>query len=82
MSQTAGITKTDYNKLISRIDRLERTVKSIAKKQKEPVYGSDGWWEEEIKAGLAEAKEGKGVTFSTAEELQAYLDELKESDEN
>ena len=81
MSQSITISQTEYEKLLNRIARLEQAIHKLLKK-KGPAYGSEEWWDNEIKEGLEEVKQGKGVLLSTPEELQSYLYTLKVSDEN
>lgn len=76
MSQSITISQTEYEKLLERISRLEKTIRKLLKK-KEPEYGSDKWWDEEIKKGEEDIKKGRYQTFSNAKDLQVYLNSLK-----
>lgn len=74
MPQTITLSQSEYEKLLARISRLEESIRKLLKG--EPVYGSDEWWEREIKEGLKEAKAGKGVVLQSAKEIDEYFDRL------
>ena len=42
-----------------------------------PRYGSEEWWEMEIKQGEEDVKKGHYTVLSSKDELKSYLDALK-----
>ena len=82
MAQQITMPKTEYEKLIKRVTALEQTVRSLIEKltdtrDPEPAYGSEQWWKWADKKGLEAIEKGEYKEFSSAKELQTYLDSLK-----
>lgn len=75
MANTVSVSKTQYEELLKRIDRIEKIVKSWVKREKgalgvEPSYGSEAWWEKEEAEADEDIKAGRVYgPFNTAEEL-------------
>ncbi|MEI6243387.1 MAG: hypothetical protein WCP39_08325 [Chlamydiota bacterium] len=77
MANGITITKTEYNVLIEKMERLEKAVKFLASKMEEilPVReGSDLWWERENEKAIKSIKEGKGILIKSEEELRNFLE--------
>ncbi len=82
MAQQVTIPKTEYDKLTKRVTTLEQTVRSLIntltnKLDIEPPYGSDAWWQWADKKGLDAIKKGDFAEFSSAKDLQSYLNSLR-----
>ena len=75
MSQTVTVPTKTINEIFSRLDELTNAVKKIAAKlsKKEPLYGSDEWWDKEIKDADDEFKKGKGVLFKSSKDAVKWL---------
>lgn len=70
------ITKTEYNVLIEKMERLEKAVSFLAAKMEDllPVReGSDLWWERENEKAIKEIRKGKGIKCGSYEEAVKYL---------
>jgi hypothetical protein len=75
MANTVTLTQTAYNDMLSRISKLEKTLSILLKKQKkEPVEGSDTWWDKSIKEGKEDIKNGNYMIFDSAKSLTSYLE--------
>lgn len=83
MANIVTLSKTQYEELLKRLDRIEKIVKAWAKTAKgvldvDPPYGSEAWWGKEEKEADEDIKAGRVIgPFHNAKELQKYLDSLK-----
>lgn len=75
MTQTITITKSEFEKLIKRIESLEKKLAEFMKG--EPAYGSPEWWEKEEAQADEDFKKGRYTTFNSISELRKYLSGLK-----
>ena len=75
MNQTVTIPTKTIDEIFSRLDELTNAVKKIAVKlsEKEFSYGSDGWWDREIKDADDEFKKGKGILFKSSKDAIKWL---------
>lgn len=64
--------------ILERLDALTKEVKAIKVKlfKKEPLYGSDEWWEWSDKEALKEIKAGKGTKIHSKKELNVFFENL------
>lgn len=77
--QTITIKKTDFEKLINRLEKLEKQVKKLTANiphKKSFIEGSPEWWEEETKEGIKDLKKGRSTTIHDAKELKEFFDNL------
>ena len=78
--QTVTVPAKTFEKILSRLDQLTRDVQVIKSKlfEKEPVYGSDEWWEWSEKRADEDIKAGRiSPVLYNKKELQEFLDSLK-----
>lgn len=78
--QTVTIPIKTYEKILSKLDRLNQEVESIKIRlsKKEPAYGSDEWWEWSEKKADEDIKMGRvSAVLRNKNELQAFLNSLK-----
>lgn len=75
MNQTVTVPAKTIDEIFSRLDELTKTVKKISVRllNEEPAYGSDEWWNKEIKEGIEEVKKGKVKKFKNMKEAIHYL---------
>ena len=75
MNQTITVSSKTINEILTRLDELTNAVKKISARLlvEELPYGSDEWWDKEIKEGLREVKQGKVKKFKSMEEALYYL---------
>jgi uncharacterized protein YcaQ len=75
MNQTITVPAKTMEEIFVRLDTLTNEIKAIKTRlfEKEPPYGSDGWWEWSDKKALEEIRAGKGVKFNTAKEAIKWL---------
>ena len=77
MSQAVVLTKTAYDEIVARLERLEKLVEKLSEQlQSSLLYGSDKWWEWSDKESLKEVKRGEFVLFDSPEEMEEYLNSL------
>ena len=75
MNQTVTVSTKTINEIFSRLDELTNAVKKMAAKlsEKEFSYGSDEWWDKEIKEAEIEFKKGRGVVFKSSKDAIKWL---------
>ena len=75
MNQTIAISSKTTEEILARLDKLTKEVKAIKTKlfQEEPPYGSDEWWDKEIKEAEIEFKKGRGVVFKSSKDAIKWL---------
>lgn len=64
------------NGIFKEIESLQNALEALKKrivKILSPEYGSNEWWEKEIKEGLEEVRQGKVKRFNSMEEAVKYL---------
>ena len=71
MSQAITVTPKTIEEILSRLDRITKDITTIKARlfEQEPKYGSDAWWDKEIKEGLEEVKQGKYTVYENAKDL-------------
>ena len=75
MANTITLTQSAYNSMITRISKLEKMLGALLKKQKkEPQYGSEAWWDMNIKEGENDVKNGNYRVFDSAKSMTSYLE--------
>ena len=68
-------TKT-AEKIFAEIALIEKRLSALRKKVMQFIpasYGSDAWWEKEIKEAESEFKKGKGIRFESANDAIKWL---------
>lgn len=76
--QTVTVPVKTFEKILSKLDHLTRTVEVINEKlEGAPPYGSDKWWEWSNKKAQKDIEEGRYTTISNKRELQQFFDSLK-----
>ncbi len=72
---TVTVPAKTINDIFSRLDELTKAVKKISARllNEEPRYGSDEWWNKEIKEAENEFKKGKGVLFQSGKDAIKWL---------
>ena len=76
--QTITIPAKTLEKILSRLDSLNRRVEALNEKlEGVPTYGSDAWWEWSNAKALEEIKQGKGTVIHNKKELDQFLNSLK-----
>ncbi|MEM3362585.1 MAG: hypothetical protein QXG16_04715 [Candidatus Anstonellaceae archaeon] len=74
MANTITLTQSAYKELINRLNRLEKMVITLLEKfEKEPVYGSEEWWQYSIKKGEEDIKKRNFKVFDSGKSLAKYL---------
>ena len=81
MTNGTVISKTEYNVLINKVERLEKTVCYLVEKleeifEKEPKYGTEKWWSWSIKKSEEEYKAGRYTTITNKKELKDFFTSL------
>ena len=76
--QIITLTKTDFEKLVNRLEKLEKQVKKLTAHipSRKLEEGSAEWWKEEIKEGVKDLREGRSTTIHNEKELKAFFDNL------
>ena len=77
--QTVTVPAKTFEKILSRLDQLTQDVQAIKStlSEKEPLYGSDEWWEWSNAKALKEAREGKGTVIHNKKELKEFFKSLR-----
>lgn len=75
MSQTVTVSPKAIEEIISRLDKLTKDIRVIKERlfASEPPYGSEEWWEKEIKESEEEFSKGKGVHFESVKDATKWL---------
>lgn len=75
MNQTVTIPAKTIDEIFSRLDELTKAVKKISARlsKKALPYGSDEWWDKEIKETEDEFKKGKGISFKSGKDAIKWL---------
>lgn len=76
MAQTITLSKSEFEKLVDRVQKLEKQVKKLLS-QRKLVEGSDEWWEKEIAEGKKDIEEGRYTEFQSIKDLQTHLKSLE-----
>ena len=78
-NNTVTIDAKTLERILSRLDGLAQEVKELKEKliMKEPVLGSDEWWEWSDEKALGEIKKGNYTEFGSAKDMVSYLKTLK-----
>ena len=75
--QTVTIPTKTYEKILSKLDYLSRTIEVINEKLKgAPLYGSNEWWEWSNAKAFKSIKEGRGITIQNKKELNEFFNSL------
>ena len=61
-------------------DEIRRIKETYVYEEGEPEYGTAAWWEWAEQQSATAIAQGEYVTLKTKEELQHYLDSLKQDD--
>ena len=78
MADVVYIPEKKLDKILSILDSLKVEIKELkSKREKEPLYGSDKWWEWSDRKSLQDIKAGRYKVFHTPDELHEHLDSLK-----
>lgn len=75
MAQTITVDIRTINTILERLNKLTQDIETIKKAllKSGPKYGSDEWWEKEIREAKEEFKQGKGIQFHNAKEAIKWL---------
>lgn len=75
MANTITVDERVMNTILSRLDKLSRDIELIKIRllKNKPRYGSDEWWEKEIKEADEAFKKGGGIKFNSAKEAIEWL---------
>lgn len=71
-NSTITINKKAAESILEELDNLQKSLVSLRKKVLKLLpskYGSDAWWEKEIKEGLEEVKQGKYTAYENVHSL-------------
>lgn len=75
--QTITVPTKTFEKILSKLDYLSRTVGVINEKlEGAPPYGSDEWWGWSNARALKSIKEGKGIVVRNKKELDRFFNSL------
>ena len=75
--QTVTVDAKTFEKVLSKLDHLNRAVEAINKKlEGAPPYGSPQWWEWANAKALKSIKEGKGIVVNNKKELDKFFNSL------
>lgn len=75
MNQAITVTPKTIEAIVKQLMVLTKEVKAIKTRlfEEEPPYGSNAWWEKEIKEAENEFKKGKGIRFESANDAIKWL---------
>lgn len=73
MSQVIQLSKSQFDTLLERLSRLEKTVSQLLEKVGEPPYGSDEWWDWSDKTALKEAEKGEYYELKSKEDIKDFF---------
>lgn len=75
MGRTITVSPKTIDEIFVRLNTLTDEIKAIRAKlfEKEPLYGSDGWWNREIEEAEKEFKKGKGILFKSSQDAIKWL---------
>lgn len=75
MGNTISVDVKMLRDILSRLDKLTSDIEAIKTKlfEGEPPYGSNEWWEKEMKEAEESFKKGEGISFDSAEEAIKWL---------
>ena len=75
MNQAITVSSKTIEEILTRLDKLTKEVKVIKAKlfKGKASYGSDEWWEKEIKESERELKKGKGIRFESVKDAIQWL---------
>lgn len=81
MANTITLSKSQYQQLLVRIEKLEQEIRSFMdllreKLDIEPPYGSTDWWNWAMKKGEKAIKKGEFITAKTDEDLDKLFKAL------
>jgi len=78
MAQTVTISTKTIDKILTRLDELTKEIRAIKERllAERPLYGSNAWWEKEIKEAQQEIKEGKGTVIHNKKDLNSFFKRL------
>ncbi len=74
-NNTVTIDAKTLERILSRLDGLAQEVKELKEKliMKEPVLGSDEWWEWSDKEALKRIKKGEYEEFDSMKDMVSFL---------
>jgi len=75
MNQTITISSKTIDEILTRLDKLGRDIRAIKVKlfEREPLYGSDEWWEWSEKKADEDIDSGRLVKFESVQEAIKWL---------
>lgn len=78
MANTISVDAKILHQILTRLDTLTKDMQAIKEKvlSQEPSYGSNEWWEKEIKEADKEFKKGKGIVINNKKELDEFFRNL------
>ncbi|MDH7476225.1 MAG: hypothetical protein QHH09_02000 [Microgenomates group bacterium] len=78
MSNTITLSQSAYKQLLERLINVEKKLSDLLEKiEREPVYGTDEWWDWSDKKAVADIKKGNYLVFDSPKKLKKHLDSLK-----
>lgn len=80
MASTVTITRSEFNRLTERLNRLEQSLNVFVEwLGNEPPIGTDQWWEWSDRKALLDVRKGNYSSFDSAEEMVSYLNRKNEN---
>lgn len=75
MAHNITIQESKLNQIMETLTEIKKEVARLAEKvdSKEPLYGSDAWWEWSDKKAMEDVKAGRVMKFKSAEEAIEWL---------
>mgnify|MGYP001615346231 CR=1 FL=1 len=75
MANAVAVDAKTISTILTRLDKLVRDVEAIKTRvfEKQPPYGSDMWWDKEMKEAEEAFRKGKGIKFNSAKEAIKWL---------
>lgn len=77
--QTISVSSKTIQEILGQLEKLTSDVQTIKSKlfEKEPLYGSDEWWEWSDKRALEDIKHGRYTEIKNKKELKKFFNSLK-----
>lgn len=86
MPTAIPISQSDYEDLKQRVrileDKIDELTHESGNEEKEPVYGSDAWWEKSDKEALESLEKGEYLEFQSAQDMISHLKKVAETNES
>lgn len=80
MSQVIQLSKSQFETLLERLNRLEKTVTKLLEKAGEPPYGSAEWWEWSDNKALREVEKGEYYELKSKEDIKDFFKHIDDEE--